>query len=143
MQVCKKHRKTESPSKKPKELLLWAPPARVSPPVARRAALRWADAARGCRLAPRLNASVRHSERHTPRGACVMRELISLHIGGAGARIGDAAWALALEEHGARCCCSCGGGAACVQFRTAHARVRFHTCCADGNCNAVEPRAQG
>lgn len=30
------------------------------------------------------------------------RELIFLHVGHSGARIGDAAWALALEEHGAR-----------------------------------------
>jgi hypothetical protein len=36
------------------------------------------------------------------------RELISLHLGHAGAHVGDAAWALALQEHGALL--SAGGG---------------------------------
>jgi hypothetical protein len=47
------------------------------------------------------------------------RALISLHIGHAGAHVGDAAWALALQEHGAWL--SAGGGCAlcCARIRIA------------------------
>ena len=54
------------------------------------------------RAAPRLRACPGHAWRRLLRAEMSSRELINLHVGHSGARIGDAAWALALLEHGAR-----------------------------------------